>query len=407
MMKSKYLFQTFVLIAVLLGTIGGIQPAYAQESDPNIVVRELTYWDATYTGYVDATRFEKWPFVFDATYEFSVTVTPTSGDLGPLVLLLDASGNELARGTGSLTSSQPAGNYFVQIQPEIGSGFYELTIRQIIPDPSVSLTLSPENIRVDESTVVSVNLNNLPLDGYTSVEFTCTYPVDVVSVSNILITDLFGTDPASAINDPQGGSFIVALAGSNSQKALADGAAFTFSALGLEAGQAEIECTARASTGDGVLVDLISTIATLTIQDAVLDGILSGLVLASKAITVNLYNLDDTLATTVLANPDGTFSLTAPAGTYTLVAEASGFLKAQGSATIVTGETTTMPTVNLIAGDIDGNGTIDQFDAMTIGMSYNTASPDAADLNSDGVINVLDLEIVAANYNVAGPISWQ
>jgi len=61
----------------------------------------------------------------------------------------------------------------------------------------------------------------------------------------------------------------------------------------------------------------------------------------------------------------------------------------------------------LIAGDIDGNGVVDQFDAMTIGMSYNTASPDAADLNADSTINVLDLELLAANYRVTGPQDWQ
>ena len=66
-----------------------------------------------------------------------------------------------------------------------------------------------------------------------------------------------------------------------------------------------------------------------------------------------------------------------------------------------------MSTVTLPAGDIDGNGVIDQFDAMTIGMSYNTAIPPAADLNNDGTINVLDLELLAANYRKAGAIAWQ
>ena len=64
----------------------------------------------------------------------------------------------------------------------------------------------------------------------------------------------------------------------------------------------------------------------------------------------------------------------------------------------------TTTTITLLAGDIDGNDVIDQFDAMTIGMNYNAASPAAADLNNDGVINVLDLEILAKNYGVSGPI---
>ena len=106
------------------------------------------------------------------------------------------------------------------------------------------------------------------------------------------------------------------------------------------------------------------------------------------------------------ANNDGTFSLTAPAGSYTVLATSSGFLSAQGSATI-TGGTDTKPTVTLLAGDIDGNNVIDQFDALTIGMNYNAAAPSAADLNNDGVINVLDLELLAENYRAAGPIAWE
>ena len=41
---------------------------------------------------------------------------------------------------------------------------------------------------------------------------------------------------------------------------------------------------------------------------------------------------------------------------------------------------------------------------MTIGMSYNTATPPAADLNNDGTINVLDLEYLAQNYRRPVPL---
>lgn len=108
----------------------------------------------------------------------------------------------------------------------------------------------------------------------------------------------------------------------------------------------------------------------------------------------------------VTANTDGTFSLTAPAGTYTVRAAADGFLSAEGAVTLTAGETGTKPDVTLLAGDIVNNNVIDQFDAMTIGMSYNTTTPAAADLNNDGIINVLDLELLARNYRATGPISW-
>jgi len=130
-------------------------------------------------------------------------------------------------------------------------------------------------------------------------------------------------------------------------------------------------------------------------------------VLASKPVTILLKNADDTLAASVTANADGTFSLSVPAGTYTIVAMASGFLSAQGSVTLSADTGNTIPAVSLLAGDIDNNNVIDQFDAMTIGMNYNTAIPDAADLNNDGIINVLDLELLAGNYRKTGPLTWQ
>ncbi len=66
-----------------------------------------------------------------------------------------------------------------------------------------------------------------------------------------------------------------------------------------------------------------------------------------------------------------------------------------------------MPQISLSAGDINNNGVVDQFDAMTIGMSYNTTTPAAADLNCDSNINVLDLELLAGNYREVGPVAWQ
>jgi len=396
-----------------------------------IALREPITWDTVYTGSVDAYRYERWSFVLTETQNFTLTATGSTPGLTPVVVLLDANGNEIARGTGTLTSTQPTGNYFVQIQPETGQGFYNLIVQkgdvQEPPDePYVDTDVPTTTINVGETILVTVYLGNVPPEGYTSAEFTCTYDASLVETSNIVIADLFGTDPAVAIFDPQNGSFIVAIAGSNGQKAATSGAVFTFEVTGLQAGQTEIACTARVSVGDNALTEITSVTTNLTILDAApapapappsspsspsspspTSPILTGQVLASKAVTISLYNTDNSLAASAPANTDGTFSLTAAAGTYTVVARASGFLSAQGPAGITAGETSTKPTVSLIAGDIDGNNVIDQYDALTIGMSYNFASPEAADLNADGIINVLDLEDLAANYRASGALNWQ
>ena len=413
MMKLKTLFQVLVVTVLLFGSAGSYQHAQAQ-SPAVIVVRDLTYWDATYTGYVDANRFEKWPVVFTEAEDFTVTAVPDGGDLTTLVILTDSGGFELASGNGSLTSSQPAGNYFVEVQPVTGSGFYDFAIRRVEvtepTDPSASADADPADLKVGESSVVSVSLDNIPEGGYASAEFTCTYDTGMVDVSNIAFAGLFGADPATAVNGPAAGSFIAAVAGSNGSKAATDGVAFTFSATGLQAGTATLTCVPRVSKGDNALTTLAAVSVTLTITDDVVvveDATLTGQVLAGKPVTVSLYDATDTLVKSVAANTDGTFSLTAPAGTYKVVASAGGFLRAEGSATLVSNETAAMPAVTLLAGDIDGNDVIDQFDAMTIGMNYNASEPAAADLNNDSVINVLDLELLAANYRLTGPVAWQ
>ena len=461
--------------------------------------------------------------------------------------------------------------------------------------PHGSTDVDKPDINIGETALVSVNLNNVPLEGYTSAEFTCTYDSTILEVSNITVTDLFGADPAVAINGPQSGSFVVAIAGSHGNKATTSGTAFTFNVKGLQAGQTTVQCKVRVSSGNNELTELpsIGTMITVlgdsptptftptpsatlpsstvtatptspvddwltftdqtygfqfkyppqgsivaggddnftridlpfiqgtnltekylevvvvenvnpcqsplatqsmletsenvtingisflkqtgqdgtaghinkwtaytTIHDnacisldfilraanpgvyttppplydeaaesAVFEqivstyawliltptdtstpsenGILAGQVIASKPVTIDLYGSDDSIVVTITANTDGTFALTAPAGTYTAVASSNGFLDAQASITLTGGATSTLTAINLPAGDIDGNSVIDQFDALSIGMNYNTAEPSVADLNNDGIINVLDLEALAGNYRKTGPVIWQ
>lgn len=526
-MKSKRLFQIFVLLVMLFSSV---QPASAstgrEPAEAVVIDRNLNYWDANYFGFISSGIYENWSFEFTASHKFVVTVSRVTGDVVPMVILLDANDNEIARGTGSLTSAQPAGSYSFQVQPESGMGLYMLTLREVAAptEPAVTTTVSPASINAGEAAVVTVSLSDVPTTGYTSAEFACTYNASVVQVGNITLTDLFGIDPVMAATTPQNGSFILAIAGSNGRKAATGGTAFNFNVTGVQAGQTSIECQARISKGDGVLTALPSTPASLTVifqntptptftstpvvteetpvptdtptstptpivteetpvptdtptststpivteetptetptstltpivtEETPTDtptststpvvteetptetvtptstpivteetptqtatptstplpttGTLSGEAHAGKPVTVGLYDTSNTLVVSVAANTDGSFSLTAPAGTYTVRATAPGYLSAAASVTITAGETSTKPAVTLLAGDIDNNDVIDQFDAMTVGMSYNTATPEAADLNGDGTINVLDLELLARNYRAVGPSEW-
>jgi len=509
-MKLKRRIQVLVVFMLMLTLVGGSQSVLAStnsalQSDVMIVNRNLNFWDATYIGFVSSSVFENWHFDFTETHDFVISVSPVTntGDFIPLLTLMDSTGSPLATGTGSLNSTQGAGSYSIQVQPQTTGGFYVLTLREIAQtQPAASVVVTPTSINAGESALVTVSLDNVPAEGYTSAEFSCSYNASLVEVSNIVAGSLFGADPAVAINGPQNGTFIIAIAGSNGNKATTDGTAFTFNVTGLQAGQSSIDCVVRVSTGNNVLTQISSTggsvtvigslpTATFTPTPVVSDtpgasstptsltpvdtatpsstpvasdtpgpsptptsltpvdtatptasftpvpsdtptftstpvesatptftstpvvtstplpnGTVTGQVLAGKPVTVSLYDGTNTLVVAISANSDGTFNLTAPAGIYTIRAAASGFLSAQGSVAISPASNTSMPTVTLLAGDIDGNNVIDQFDALTIGMSYNTNTPAAADLNNDNTINVLDLELLAMNYRATGPSAW-
>ena len=524
-MKSKRLIQVLVVLMLMVSLIGGSQPALASTnssllSDAVVVNRNLNIWDATYLGFVTSSVFEKWHLDLTETHTFVVTATPVNGvsDVVPVLILQDSNGVELARGTNSLTSTLDAGTYFIQVEPESGGGFYFLTFRNITQPPSASASVAgPTSVNVGETALVTVNLNNVPPEGYSSVEFACTYDATLIEVSSITAATLFGADSAVAINGPQGGSFIIAIAGSNGNKATTSGAAFTFNIKGLLPGQTTINCTTRVSKGDNILTQIPSTGASLTViatetatptatdtatgtatpptstptetatptetgtpststptdtatptvtgtpptetptststatstpptetatstatatatatststatptSTPQLPGTLTGKVIACKPVTVTLSDIDLKPVATVVVQPgDGTFTVTVPAGAYVVDADAPGFLAARAGTidpvngmvvpgvTIVSGGTTTLQTITLLAGDIFKvdylmPGVIDEWDAMSIGMNYNKAQPSDADLNCDGIINVLDLELLAKNYRKTGPTPW-
>ncbi len=175
-MKSKRLFQTFVVLVLLFSSFGGSQPAFASADaapaqDPIVINRSLDVWNATYIGYVSGSIHEKWQLDLTEPHNFVVSANTVAGDLVPLLILRDANGLEITRGVGSLTSSQPAGTYYIEVQPDSGAGFYFLTIRQVEDvSPSASTVVNPTTVDVGGTATVTVNLNNVPAEGYTSAD---------------------------------------------------------------------------------------------------------------------------------------------------------------------------------------------------------------------------------------------
>jgi hypothetical protein len=115
--------------------------------------------------------------------------------------------------------------------------------------------------------------------------------------------------------------------------------------------------------------------------------------------TVSLGTTTDTI---------GAFTLNSvPVGSYSVTADAPGYLSAVCSAATVAAPTTTLNSVSLVVGDINGDDLIDISDATAVGVSINqTGSGLAADLNADGVVDIFDLILVNVNFLKAGPQVW-
>ena len=298
-MKLKNLLRVAMLLATLVSVLGTGAQAYAQGNNTNylgaqIIIRSTTFWEAIFNGTVNANRFERWSLQLVDPENFTVSVITTSGTLVPDIYLLDANENQIAVANGtlssaSLTANQPAGDYYIQVQPHSGEGTYLMEISRVeeVVEPTGSVVLNPAVVQVGGTATGTVMLSNIPAEGYSSAEVTCTFNPALVSISNITGTGIFGTDPAVAIFGPANGSFVYAVAGSNGQRAATDGTLLTFTITALAAGQAEINCVIRVSTG-GELTTIPSSPVTLTIEEPL--GTLTGTVLATKSVTVTLYN---------------------------------------------------------------------------------------------------------------------
>jgi hypothetical protein len=110
---------------------------------------------------------------------------------------------------------------------------------------------------------------------------------------------------------------------------------------------------------------------------------------------------------TATTDPEGLFALeSVAAGIYSIRAEAPGHLPATCQDAILSAPATTLHLVQLLSGDITGDGLVDIEDAAAIGVTFGQTGTDLpADLNADEQVNVMDLILLAVNFG-EGPQSW-
>ena len=264
------------------------------------------------------------------------------------------------------------------------------------PDPSADLLVSQTYTAV-------LDLQNLPDGGLTSAIFTCRYDPTLVKLDPPLDSGFFGTDALSNLDGTTGDTFVYSISGKSSSTS---GTALRISFQTLSPGTFNLDCIVSAS-GDGDPSQVPFRANKFSIVNPVVNLPITGTVSANRPVSLSLYS-GSTLITSTSPDSSGAFSLTAVPGEYTLAASAPGFLSAQTPLSLSTAAS--LPALQLIAGDVNHDGTIDTTDVGLIGIYYQASSTDPAltpDLNNDGSIDILDLEIIAHNFGQMAPTSWK
>ena len=106
---------------------------------------------------------------------------------------------------------------------------------------------------------------------------------------------------------------------------------------------------------------------------------------------------------------DGFYTLPAlPVGAYTLTVEMSRYLDGERMITLVWGANS-VPTVRLVAGDVNDDDEVDIVDMSIIGGKYDSAVDpltERADVNMDGYVDIVDIVLTAGNYGSKSPVPW-
>ncbi|MFO7697780.1 MAG: carboxypeptidase regulatory-like domain-containing protein [Anaerolineae bacterium] len=100
-----------------------------------------------------------------------------------------------------------------------------------------------------------------------------------------------------------------------------------------------------------------------------------------------------------------------PAGMQAITVRRPGYLRTWRLVSVSAGQVTALPDVTLLGGDVNGDDAIGQYDAMSMGVAWNTTPGAAnwngnADITADGAINVLDLVAVQYNWGRQAPGPW-
>ena len=180
----------------------------------------------------------------------------------------------------------------------------------------------------------------------------------------------------------------------------------------------QVTCAAELSDENGQLLQVTLTPATIRIDDGVhggagaVSGMISipGVTDLSGVEVVLTINGRQVMVTTDEA---GRFEFDALRdGDFTISLSSENYVQSCQSALVAGGGAVNLGTIELLAGDINGDGSIDIADFTFMAARYRSSQGDAdydakADLNNDAVINIQDLAILGSHFGSTQCNSFQ
>lgn len=170
-----------------------------------------------------------------------------------------------------------------------------------------------------------------------------------------------------------------------------------------------INCSGEMSDANGHLLSVMPDTITITLDDGIHGGnsAVNGQIVLPDGVSAEDVVVNITIdGRTISVTPDenGNFSFSGlRAGDFTVDFQSEGYVQSCMSATLDGAGNHDFGQIELLAGDINQDGTIDIADFTFLSGRYGTQQGEenyvlAADLNKDAVINVQDLAILASHF---------
>lgn len=283
--------------------------------------------------------------------------------------------------------------------------------------PKNTVRIIPDRLIIDPYDDASLNTRiELEVEGLYGAELTCTYNSDNLFYQNSHYGSLFPASPLSFQFPimPSDGSWMgraLLLGSPTGLTELGDFAEINYQVAETTA-EVELSCIATLSDAEGNALPVVVESARIKIDDGI-HGLVgeSGNVEGSIDLPSSVEGQEVTVTVSIdgrsisSSSLDGSFSFEQLRdGVFTMTVNSDNHVAACTTVEIINGEVVSVEELELIAGDVTGDGIIDIGDISAVSAKYGLTSSDDAfdeimDLNRDGLINIQDISIIGSHFN--------